>query len=105
MNLPSLDKFIDTVEAGGSVFIDSSMIGKKVTRKNINVFYIPATKLAEENNLKGLANMVLVGKLYKELGFCSKDTLFSAMGKSVPPSKAELLEQNKKALQLGIDYV
>ena len=95
MNLPSLEKFIDTVEAGGSVFIDSSMISKRVDRKDINVFYIPATKLAEENDLKGLANMVLVGKLCKELGF-AKETLFAAMEKSVPPSKAELLEKNKK---------
>lgn len=105
MNLPSLDKFIDTVEAGGAAFIDSSMIGKKVLRTDINAFYIPATGLAEENGLKGLANMVLVGKLFKELGFCSRDTLFAALEKSVPPSKAELLEQNRKAIQIGIDYV
>lgn len=104
MNLPSLDKFINTVEAGGSLFIDSSMINKKPARDDINIYYVPATKLAEDNDLKGLANIILIGKLYKELGFCSKETLFSAIAKSVPASKAELLEQNKKALQIGIDF-
>lgn len=104
MNLPSLTKFIDTVEPGGTVLVDSSMIGKKVERDDLNVHYIPATKLAEDNDLKGLANIVLIGKLFKELGFCSRETINTAIEKSVPPSKAALLEQNKKALQLGIDY-
>ena len=30
MNLPSLDKFIDAVEPGGTVLVDSSLIEKKV---------------------------------------------------------------------------
>lgn len=79
MNLPSFDKFIDTVVPGGTVVVDSFLIDKKVDREDVKAFYVPATKLAEENGLKGLANIILVGKLFKELGFCSEESLYKAI--------------------------
>lgn len=101
MNLPSLDKFIDAVEPNGTVLIDSSLISKKVERTDLKVFYVPATKLADENQLNGLANMILVGKLYKELGFCTEEALEKSILKCVPPRKANLIDANKAAIQLG----
>ena len=103
MNLPSFDKFIDTVKPGGTVVVDSSMVSKKVERSDINVFYVPATKLAEESGLKGLGNIILLGKLFKELKFCSFDALNTGLVKSVPASKPQMLEFNRRAIQLGMD--
>lgn len=103
MNLPSLDKFIDSVVPGGLVIIDSSIVDKKVSRKDVNVAYIDATRLAEDNDLKGMGNMVLVGKLFKETGFCSEDALDKGILKSVPPTKEKLIEANRKAVRLGMD--
>ena len=104
MNLPSLDKFINDVVPGGVVLIDSSLINKKVEREDVSVFYVPATKLAEENDLKGLANIILVGKLFAEIGFCSEEALDKAVQKCVPPRKQHLLGANKKALEIGQNY-
>ena len=101
MNLPSLDKFIDSVKPGGTVVIDSSIIIKKIERTDINVHYVDATELASKNDLKGLANIILVGKLYKELGFCSLESLEGAILKSVPPRKSDLIESNRKAIKIG----
>jgi 2-oxoglutarate ferredoxin oxidoreductase subunit gamma len=101
MNQPSLEKFIDAVPSGGLVFIDSTMITTKVTRTDVSAFYVPATALAEDNGLKGLANIVLTGKLWSQFEFCALDTLKEAIKKSVPASKAALLESNLKALELG----
>lgn len=103
MNLPSYEKFINSVEPNGTVIIDSFLIEKKVERTDLNVFYVPATKLAEENDLKGLANIILVGKLFKETKFCSEDALYKAIQKCVPPSKEHLMDANKKAIELGIN--
>ena len=47
MNLPSFDKFINDVQPGGIVLIDSSLIDKKVERTDVTAFYVPATKLAD----------------------------------------------------------
>lgn len=104
MNKPSYEKFIDSVEPNGVVVLDSFLITEKVKRTDVRVFYVPATKLAEENNLKGLANMILVGKLFKETGFCSDESLNKAIKKCVPPSKAHLLDSNKLAIKMGMDY-
>ncbi len=103
MNLPSFDKFIDTVVPGGTVVVDSFLIDKKVDREDVKAFYVPATKLAEENGLKGLANIILVGKLFKELGFCSEESLYKAIEKCVPARKANMLELNKKAIKIGME--
>lgn len=101
MNVPSLDKFIGEVEPGGIVILDSSLINTKVERTDISVFYVPASKLAEENGLKGLANMILVGKLFKETGFCQEETLEKALLKCIPPRKAAMIDSNKKAISIG----
>lgn len=103
MNVPSLDKFINEVEPGGIVLLDSSLIDSKVERTDLSVFYVPASKLAEENGLKGLANMILVGKLFKETGFCEEATLEKAMLKCIPPRKAAMIDSNKKAVSIGMD--
>lgn len=102
MNLPSLDKFIDTVAPGGTVIVDSSLIKKKVERDDVTVFYVPATTLADENGLKGLANIIIVGKLFAETQFCSDEALKKAIEKCVPPSKAHLMDANMKAIEIGM---
>ena len=104
MNLPSFEKFIPKVESGATVVLDSFLIGKKVERDDANTFYVPATKLAEDAGLKGLANIILVGTLFKEIRFCSASALDKAVEKCVPPSKAHLLEANRKALKIGMEY-
>lgn len=109
MNLPSLDRFIDTVEPGGTVIIDSSLIQKKVEREDLSVYYVPSSAMAEENGLNGLSNMILIGKLFKEVcgkeggayQFCTEETLGQAVEKCVPARKANMLDMNRKAVALG----
>ncbi len=101
MNLPSLDKFIDAVEPGGLVLIDSSLIDKKVTRTDVTVCYVPATRMAEDNGLKGLANILLMGRLYAEIPFCSEENLDAGLQKCIPARKAAMLDMNRQAFALG----
>jgi 2-oxoglutarate ferredoxin oxidoreductase subunit gamma len=101
MNLPSLDKFEKTVVPGGTILLDSSLIERKVNRDDVKVCYVDASKLAEENNMKSSANIIIVGKMFRELQFCTEESLFKAVEKCVPPKKAALIEVNKNALKLG----
>lgn len=103
MNLPSLDKFVEDVVPGGTILVDSSMISKKVERTDVNVHYIDATKIADEQGLKGCAIIILIGKMFKELGFCSEEALQGALLKCIPPKKAAMLDLNKKAIQIGME--
>ncbi len=103
LNLPSFQKFKDSVKTGGTMIADSSLIPETCDRTDINIFYVPAAKLAAENGLDGLSNIILLGKLFKETGFCTRESLDKALIHCVPKSKQHLLEPNKRALQLGMD--
>ena len=103
MNLPSLEKFENAVVPGGIILIDSSIIHKKVERTDVKVIYIPASDLAEKNGLKGAANMVILGKMFSEVKFCSYDSLEKGLRKSIPARKANLFDSNVKAISIGME--
>ncbi|MEG1887709.1 MAG: 2-oxoacid:acceptor oxidoreductase family protein [Oscillospiraceae bacterium] len=104
MNQPSYEKFINDVTPGGYVFVDSTLINVTDPRKDVKLFEIPATKLAEENDLKGLANIIMLGKLYKETNYCRFDGLKAGVEHCIPPRKQHLLEPNMKAIEIGMNY-
>ena len=104
MNLPSYDKFEASVKAGGYLIVDSSLINKKSERTDINVCYIPATAIASENHIEGMANVIVLGQLLKLTGLFDYDTFLADMLRGIPESKAALIEKNKKALELGYNY-
>ncbi len=104
MNLPSLDKFEPTVAKGGRVYIDSSLIERKVQRDDLDTCYIPATKLAGDMGAATLANMVILGKMIKDTACVEYDKIASALDKVVSARHKDLIELNLKALDVGYSY-
>ena len=104
MNLPSLDKYEASVAPGGIIFMDSTLIERKVTRTDVTVYEIPATKLASDNGIPTLANMIIVGKILKVLGQFNKDDVDAALKKVISAKHANMMEANYKAMQIGADY-
>jgi len=105
MNVPSFDKFIDSVVPGGVVVVDKTMANVCPMREDLRFCAVPATQLAEDNGLSGLANVILVGKLLQMTGFSTQGSLNSAIEKSVSAKHLDLLEHNKKALALGMAFL
>lgn len=101
MNLPSLDKYEASVVPGGTIYVDSTLIERKVNRTDVNVHYIPATGLANENGMPTLANMIIVGKALGEMGEFNKEGIDGALGKVISARHADMLEFNLKALTIG----
>lgn len=104
MNLPSLDKFESAVAPGGMIFMDSTLIERDVTRTDVTVFKIPATQLASDNGMPTLANMILLGKILKELDDFDADSITAALQKVISAKRADMMDVNRKALQIGADY-
>jgi len=104
MNLPSLQKYVDTVVPGGQIYLDSTLIDAKVERTDVEVFYIPATQMARDNDIASLANMIIVGSLLENNPNLSFQGTDGVVEKLVPAKKAALVELNKKALALGKNY-
>ena len=104
MNLPSFDKYEPTVAPGGKFFVDSTLIGRKANRTDVDTYYIPATKMAADAGIPTLSNMIILGKMIKETGAVSFENLIDAMKKVVSAKHAELLEINITALETGYNY-
>ena len=104
MNLPSLQKFVDAVVPGGKIILDSTLIDAKVERDDIEVFYVPATQLAKDNGFATLSNMILTGKVLKEIDIVAFDGNEETLKSFIPAKKAGLIDINLQALQLGYDF-
>ena len=104
MNAPSFDKYINEVKPGGKVFIDSSLIEQKCERDDVEAYYIPATQIASEENLPGLANMIILGNVIGNSDIMPKENIEKAMQKVVSAKKQNLFDLNIKAVQIGYDY-
>lgn len=104
MNLPSLQKYVDTVVPGGQIYVDSTLIAEKVQRTDVEVFYLPATAMAKEAGVATLANMVIMGHLLQSNSELSFDGAQEAVEKLVPAKKQALVGLNMRALEMGRDY-
>ena len=104
MNLPSLDKYENAAVKGAKIFVDSTLINRKVEREDVDVYYIPATKMAQELGVPTLANMIILGKVIKETGVVSFEGMEEALKKVVSARKANLIDVNLKAIKAGYDF-
>ena len=101
MNLPSLDKYENTVVPGGTIFVDSALIARKVTRTDVKVVYIPATTMAADIKAPTLANMIIIGKYLKECDDWKEETIQATLSKIISAKHADLFDVNRKALEVG----
>lgn len=103
-NTPSFDKFESKVVKGGMLFTDSSLVNKKSERTDITSYSIPATALADENGLNGMANVIMLGYIVKKTGMFTEDFFKESLNSGIPASKAHLADVNRKALEIGFGY-
>ena len=104
MNRPSLEKYESTVTPGGLVLYDSYLVPNAEHRADVRVFAIPATKLASDAGLDGLANMIMMGAFLRKVCPESFDRVDDLLAELVPPKRQHLIELNRRALELGRDY-
>ena len=104
MNLPSLDKYEKTVKAGGIIVLDSSLIERKVERDDVKAVYVPATKLAGDNGIPTLANMIIVGRVLKEIGEYDEQAILTTLKKIISAKHADMLDFNRKAIKIGAEF-
>ena len=104
MNLPSLDKFEKAIAPGGMLLADSSLITREPARKDVVFHSVPATRLASEEGMAKLANMIMIGKLMRESGLCGPGEAERVMRSIIPESRSALVTQNMRAIELGYGF-
>ncbi len=103
MNQPSYDKFLKDVQPEGIVVYDSSLVEHTVARPDVVQYGAPATAMATEHRLFGLANIILLGRLLQVTKFADLAHVKEALTNRIPASRAELAEKNQQALMLGYE--
>ena len=101
MNLPSLLKFEPTVKAGGTIFVNSSIISEKVSRDDVRAIYVPCLDIANELGNAKVANMVMLGAYIEAMGNLGVETIKEMLVHMFTGPKAKLVDLNIEALRRG----
>jgi len=104
MNQPSLIRFQNQVQSGGVLFFNSSLIKAEVSRGDIELVGIPASRIAEGLGSPRSANMVIMGAFIKKSNLVSMATLIEGL-KGTLKNKIKLIAVNRKALMAGYDLL
>jgi 2-oxoglutarate ferredoxin oxidoreductase subunit gamma len=105
MNIASLEKFEGRVKPGGTIFVNSSLVDRKVERDDVDEVRIPANDIAEELGNARAANMVILGGLLKKTGAVKVDAVIGCLEKVLSERAMALLDLNKKALRRGFEEI
>ncbi len=100
MNLPSLKKFEDNVLKNGNIFVNSSLVNKKISRKDIKDYYISANDIALELGNDKAANMIMLGAIIDKTNVVNLDSVKQVLEKLFKNKKA-VIPTNIKALNKG----
>ncbi len=102
MNLPSLDAFEDTVRPGGAIFVNSSLVPRKVRRTDVTAYHIPATEMAGELGTVQIASVILLTVYALVSGAITMETLREIIPLSI--KRKNLADINMKGIDAGIEW-
>jgi 2-oxoglutarate ferredoxin oxidoreductase subunit gamma len=100
MNRPSLEKFAPTVQSGGTIFINSSIISIDAGRDDVDVIKVPIIEIAKElGNIK-TANIVALAAFVSRSQVVDFERLRESV-KNKFAKREKLIPLNMKALEEG----
>jgi len=105
MNLPSYLKFKDFLKPDSILFLNSSMIDKIDNEMNVDVFRIPATKIANDIGNIVASNMVMLGAYNEVKNLVSIPVFLSCLKNVLSGRKEPFYEVNKLAIERGAEFV
>ncbi len=105
MNIPSMLKFEKDLKRDGILLINSSVVDREPTRKDIKIFKIDANAIADKiGNVRAL-NMVTVGAFKKSTEMVKFESIKKALEETMTGKKKKFLDLNIKAVQAGMEEV
>lgn len=105
LNKPSLDKFLDKIKPGGTLFYDSNGLTETPKREDINIYHIPASDATVEIGNPKIFNLVVLGGIFKKLSVVDEAYIEIALKKSLPPRAHKLIPLNLEAFNKGAEVL
>ncbi len=94
-------KFGNDGKDGGILIVEQDLVRVADIKKELRVYSIPATRIAEELGKRMVLNSVMVGFFTAVTNLLEPDAVRKAVADSVPPNFRDL---NLKAFDKGLDY-
>ena len=104
MNRPSMDKFEKIIAPGGALIYNSTLVEIEPSRKDIEVFPVPITGLADGLGNTRVQSMVNVGAFAAVTGLFDIEEIVRLLP-VLFASKASLIALNEKAVRAGYEYI
>jgi len=101
MSQEAYNKFEPDLDPNGMLLIDNDLVNPHEPRGKIQMYAIPATRLAEELGRKIVLNIVMLGFFTAMSGVVETEAMREAVKSSVPKGTEEL---NLKAFETGYEY-
>jgi 2-oxoglutarate ferredoxin oxidoreductase subunit gamma len=105
MNNPSLYMFQNRITQGGVIFLNSSIIEARPTRKDLEICEIPAGEIATELGNPRVQNIVVMGVYVKKTGRISPDAYLKSLKKIMGEKKKSIMDVNRKAFTAGYELL
>ena len=104
MSLASLKDYENRLKPGGLLIIDMAMTPGKISRQDIKVIDIPASRTAIELGDSSVANLIFLGAYMKLTGVGSVDSVEKLLEKKLAGGRRQdMLALDKKALRRGAE--
>ena len=106
MNAPSFIKYIDTIQPGSPVIINSSLIDSdKIPKTKHDVVKVDATNFAiKMGNIK-VANIIMLGAMIKKTHILEPQSVVNGMKRAFYKGKKGLYYINESAFHAGYDLI
>jgi 2-oxoglutarate ferredoxin oxidoreductase subunit gamma len=101
MSQHAYNDYLDDVKAGGTVIMDPDMIPTEKALKDVRVYKVPATKIAEQLGRRIVANIVMLGAFVAITGLLDARVMKEAIKENIPEGTEEL---NLAAFEKGYEY-
>lgn len=102
MSQEAYNTYAGTAKKGGILFLDPDMVPKrKPSELDVQVFMVPATKIAEQLGKTIVANVVMLGALVALTNLVSLEAFRKSLLSNIPKGTEEL---NLSALEKGYEH-
>ncbi|NSW83454.1 MAG: 2-oxoacid:acceptor oxidoreductase family protein [Syntrophothermus sp.] len=104
LNRPSLDRFENSVQPGGVLVVNSSLVDRMPVRQDIEVYSLPLNQLAEEHGFARGANMIILGAYIARTGIVNLDSVANSFDAIFKGKRKQVIEENRQAFLVGVEY-
>jgi len=101
MSQAAYNDYARDVKPSGTVILDPDMIPREEDLKNVHVYRVPATKIAEQLGRRIVANIAMIGAFAAITGLLDEKALKESIKENIPKGTEEL---NFAAFEKGFEY-